>query len=95
MVKNEQDLTAERLYNPGSVDEAYKLLRVGQKIKVQYVEVGTKGRIIRKGIIKYKVYCRDRSFFVLETGKTQGKYRMCFHFTDMMIGKIKVWEVGG
>jgi hypothetical protein len=100
-----------RLYCPSDIDQAYAKIRIGQRLKIEYIaetywtqkvsDCRKKGAgRVRKGSVIAKNYAGAQSTFTVEVepekevGKC-GRYKLTFQFVDMLIGAIRVWEVGG
>lgn len=96
----------ERIYIPGSIEDAYaNLPAVGRTIKITYTReyLGTNGEkmgknraVTRKAVIVQK----GRSHFTVELIPEQrdgyrGGYKLDFLYIDVVIGRVKAREVGG
>jgi hypothetical protein len=108
--KQRQVWRRERIYHPSTIDEAYeKFPEEGKLIRIVYKSVGggtaseELGEVRvrkRKAVVVKKHRHENGAHFTVEMIPENkigchGRYRMTFLFVDILLGRVKVQEVGG
>jgi len=99
----------ERIYTPGSIDEAYNNFpAIGRRIRIEYYReysgalqsenITKKKNVKRWAKVVQKVRHNEGSFFTVEVIPEQragkrGRYKLAFQFVDLITGRVKVSEV--